>query len=469
MDKEKRIRHISSKRCVVKMKKKKYIIVAIVLIGILAITGISYAVWQLTHIQETTNVVNSTCFKIEFEDQDNIELQNTYPMKDEVGMKLNPYTFTIRNICNTNATYQINLEELQTELKRLSSEYIKVSLNESSPKLLNTYPVVEKTIESADTSHKLTTGVLKSNEEKTFTLRLWMDYDTPAIEEVMEATMISKITIITVQKNEIPEVEIIASDNLNEITVDISTVSNPKNEELIYYYQLNNEEEIESTENTHTFTNLEDGKYRAIGRAETKDGIILEEKISDITIAYEKVYVSNTGNDETGNGSIETPYASLNPAYNKVKSGGEIILLSDITATETANFNIENKEVTLRSNGDSIYTIIKAPSFTTQILDIQNGNTVTTTNITFDGNEVISSTALIESHDSILNLNKNTTISNSINNREYNGAGIMSINTMLTMNDVTIINNQVTGTHGQGGGVEEKLSTILLRMEEEYI
>jgi len=43
MDREKKIRHISSKRCVVKMKKK-YIIVAIVLVGILAITGVSYAV-----------------------------------------------------------------------------------------------------------------------------------------------------------------------------------------------------------------------------------------------------------------------------------------------------------------------------------------------------------------------------------------------------------------------------------------
>jgi len=391
-------------------ENKQYRIIAIVLIGVLAITGISYAVWQLTLNQESTNVVNSTCFKIRFEEENNIQLENAYPMIDQEGLSLMPYTFTIRNICNTNATYQINLEELQTDLKRLSNKYIKVSLNKSSPKLLNTYPVVEKTIESADTSHKLTTGVLRSNEEKTFYLNLWMDYDTPVIEEVMSATFEGKVTITAVQKSEIPEVEILAEDHLNEITVNIDTVSNPKNEEILYYYQLNNEEEIESNESHHTFTDLEDGKYTAIGRAETKGGVILEEKISDITIAYEKVYVSSNGNDETGNGSMETPYASLNPAYNKVKSGGEIILLSDITATETANFNIENKEVTLRSEGENVYTILKDLSFTTQILFIQKNNTVTTTNITFDGNEVVSSTALMEARNSTLNLNKGTTI-----------------------------------------------------------
>ena len=78
-------------------------------------------------------------------------------------------------------------------------------------------------------------------------------------------------------------------------------------------------------------------------RAETQDEIILEEKELEVTIAYENVYVSSSGSDDRGNGSLESPYETLQPAYNKVKSGGNILLLSDIIATSTTNMNIENK------------------------------------------------------------------------------------------------------------------------------
>ena len=338
-------------------QKNKIIIGILLIVSLLFITGVSYAIWSMTLTQESTNVVNTACFKINFTEKNEITLQNTYPISDEEGKRLTPYTFTIENICNTNATYQINLEELESDLKKLSKEYIKVSLNDSKGKILNTYETVEKTLNEAETSKKLTTGVLKKGESKTFELRLWMDEDTPAISESMNANFQSKITIIAVQKEGIPEVSIIASEKEDGITVDISTVENPKNETLTYFYQLNEEEEIESENNTHTFTGLSDGKYKVSVRAETLDGIILEEKELEVTIAYESVYVSSSGNDERGNGSLESPFATLQSAYNKVKSGGSILLLSDITATSTTNMGIENKEVTLKSNGEKINSI----------------------------------------------------------------------------------------------------------------
>ena len=150
--------------------------------------------------------------------------------------------------------YQINLEELVIDSKRLSNEYVKVSLNEKKPVVVNTLEEVRATLVNADTSHKLTTGVLKSLESKTFTLRLWMDYDTPATNDVMNASMESKVTIEAIRKEGLPEVDIAMNDNLNEIIVEIDTIENPKNEELIYFYQLNEEEEIESSEKTYTYT-----------------------------------------------------------------------------------------------------------------------------------------------------------------------------------------------------------------------
>ena len=170
-------------------QKNKIIIGILLIVSLLFITGVSYAIWSMTLTQESTNVVNTACFKINFIEENEITLQNTYPISDEEGKRLTPYTFTIENICNTNATYQINLEELESDLKKLSKEYIKVSLNDSKGKILNTYETVEKTLNEAETSKKLTTGVLKKGEAKTFELRLWMDEDTPAIEDAAYGTI----------------------------------------------------------------------------------------------------------------------------------------------------------------------------------------------------------------------------------------------------------------------------------------
>ncbi len=446
--------------------EKKRIWVLVSIIGILLVViGISFALWQFFFQQETMNVVNSSCFKLHFEETDGITLQNSFPMSEREGMGLTPYTFTLENICNLDATYQINLEELTNDSKRLSNQYLRVSFNGREGRVLSSYEEVEPTISNADISHKLVTGVLKVGEKKEFDLRLWMDEDTPAIEEVMNASFQSKITVVAVPNDSIPEVVIAVGEENDAITVDISTVSNEKNEELIYFYQLNNDSEIQSEENTHTFNNLSDGKYKARGRAETVSGIILEEKELEVTIAYERVYVSSSGSDEVGNGSIENPYASLQLAYNKVKSGGEILLLSDITATETTTMDIENKEVTLRSHGEDVYSIYRDDNFTSQVLEIRNANTVTTSNIIFDGRGVISNASLIESHDSILSLNEGTTIQNNNNHgrfyAELNGSGALGgglflWDSTLNINGANILYNKAFAQDGKwssGGGV----------------
>ena len=139
--------------------KRKYILGIFVVSIITLITSMSYALWQITLQQESTNVINMACFQINFVDSNNIQLLESYPISDENGMSLTPYTFTIENVCSTTATYQINLEELVIDSKRLSNEYIKVSLNEKKPVILNTLEEVRTTLVNADTSHKLTTGV----------------------------------------------------------------------------------------------------------------------------------------------------------------------------------------------------------------------------------------------------------------------------------------------------------------------
>jgi len=445
-----------------KENRKKYMLGILSTVAILFVTGVSYAIWSMTLTQESTNVINTACFKINFIEENEITLQNTYPITDEESKKLTPYTFRVENICNTNATYQINLEELESDLKKLSKEYIKVSLNDSKGKILNTYETVEKTLNEAETSKKLTTGVLKKGESKTFELRLWMDEDTPAIEDAMNANFESKITIIAVQKEGIPEVNIVAQEKEDGIKVDISTVENPKNETLTYFYQLNEEEEIESLENTYTFQGLSDGKYKVSVRAETQDEIILEEKELEVTIAYENVYVSSSGSDDTGNGSLENPFATLQPAYNKVKSGGSILLLSDIIATSTTNMNIENKSVTLRSNGTNNYSIIKSSTLTQPLADIWNSNTVTTSNITWDGNNVQNTLPLLRVVNSVLNLSSNSIIQNSTVINNNNGGGLLISSSTLNIDGGIIRNNRIeSSSWANGGGIVARYQSTI--------
>ncbi|WP_419169385.1 doubled motif LPXTG anchor domain-containing protein [Negativibacillus massiliensis] len=75
------------------------------------------------------------------------------------------------------------------------------------------------------------------------------------------------------------------------------------------------------------------------------------------------VYVSNTGSDEDnqGNGSKETPYASLAKAVDKVENGGTIYVMSDLTSTACAR--IVDKNITITSGDGGPYTIIRGDKF----------------------------------------------------------------------------------------------------------
>ncbi len=184
----------------VKENRKKYILGILLIGAILLVTGVTYALWSMTLTQETTNVITTGCFQIRFQDTNPINLQNAYPIHDEEASNLTPYIFTITNTCDTLVSYQVNLEILNTStLERL--EYINVTLNETKLNLTNDL-IVEKTLENAKDSYKLEIGNLKAKESKTFELRVWLDEDTPTINEVMNKQFESKITItVAHQKN----------------------------------------------------------------------------------------------------------------------------------------------------------------------------------------------------------------------------------------------------------------------------
>ena len=221
--------------------KKKGLIILVILIVLVSILGVSYASWLFTDRQKDFNTLGSKCFELTMmNESEGITLDKAYPISDEEGLSTTGYTFTIKNTCNTYATYEVNLEDMLVEEKRLSGEYIKVSINDGKPINLKELEEKEPTIEESDKAYELTSGSLGPEEEITYTVKLWMDESTPTLEETMNATFLSKVSI---EAGYIPE------ENLeNEIVLQ----ANSQTEEI------NNQKETFEITGTSTNYNLID-------------------------------------------------------------------------------------------------------------------------------------------------------------------------------------------------------------------
>lgn len=165
--------------------------------------GGTYAFWKQTFQQNDFDVLGVKCFEVTLTNEEHdIRLEGVSPITDEEGNNLTPYTFTITNTCDTYAYYQVNLEDIWPEgaTKRLSHNYIKVSLDGGIPQNYGKYPQAEPTLKNADYAARLTSGTLapagSEGDSRSYALRLWMDEDTPPLEEVMNASFYSKISVV---------------------------------------------------------------------------------------------------------------------------------------------------------------------------------------------------------------------------------------------------------------------------------
>jgi len=187
------------------MKEKKILYLISGITVCIFVIGVSFAFWYLNLEQTKPNVVTSGCFSMEFTEGNAINLNDAYPISDEEGMKLTPYTFTIQNTCTTDSSYQINLETLTGNGKVLPDKYLKASLDEGNEnkittkldKTINSELETGTTIEGATTAYKLLTGTLTPNESKSYSLHLWMHSDVGSSSDSMNATYQGKINIVT--------------------------------------------------------------------------------------------------------------------------------------------------------------------------------------------------------------------------------------------------------------------------------
>ena len=186
------------------MKNKKVLIIMISVVLILSIVGLSYALWYFNVNQTGINKIAGSCFNLSLTNEKNdINLTEAYPILNEEGKKLTPYSFTITNTCDLFASYTVNLEILENNT--LPIKYISSMINNESIIKLSELEDAKTTIDGSITSKILAKGSLGSGDSVDYNLRLWMSEDvTPEDTDAMNKNFKSKVVVTTSISNYSP-------------------------------------------------------------------------------------------------------------------------------------------------------------------------------------------------------------------------------------------------------------------------
>lgn len=160
-----------------------------VLILVVAVVGISYAIWSKTIFGDKDNSIRTGYVNFSYiEDSNGISLDNAIPMNDETGKALNgdknEFDFTISSSLITNGnplSYQILA--VQNSENTLEEKYIKVYLTDDDDNPVGNYdseiiPTYDSLNNNSDNSAKiLYNSTIESSISKKFRLRIWLSSD----------------------------------------------------------------------------------------------------------------------------------------------------------------------------------------------------------------------------------------------------------------------------------------------------
>ena len=189
--------------------KKKIKIYYGLLITLVVFMGVSYAWFRLKLTQTNSNVIGTrTCLDASLtEDTSKITLSDAFPISDEDGLKQTPFTFTLKNNCDSYVKVYITIDSkyrTSTDAAHLKDSFLKVNLSskgttDGSSVLLGSQTLTE--LEGTNKGYILVTTGLKANEEKSYDLRVWMDGET-SIADGLNKNWEGKIVVVGVAANE---------------------------------------------------------------------------------------------------------------------------------------------------------------------------------------------------------------------------------------------------------------------------
>ena len=189
--------------------KKKIKIYYGLLITLVVFMGVSYAWFRLKLTQTNSNVIGTrTCLDASLtEDTSKITLSDAFPISDEDGLKQTPFTFTLKNNCDSYVKVYITIDSkyrTSTNGAYLKDSFLKVNLSskgttDGSSVLLGGQTLTE--LEGTNKGYILVTTGLKASEEKSYDLRVWMDGET-SIADGLNKNWEGKIVVVGVAANE---------------------------------------------------------------------------------------------------------------------------------------------------------------------------------------------------------------------------------------------------------------------------
>ena len=191
--------------------KKRLRIYYGLLVTVLCIIGVSFAWFRLYLSQSENNTLSSrTCFNTTLtEDNSKIELTDVFPVIDSEGLKQTPFTFTLKNNCDSYVQVYITIDSAyrtSTNTSYLKDEYIKVNISPKDTTENKSLILGEQSLTDLDNNSKgyvlITTG-LKANEEKSYDLRIWMD-SSVTTDQGLNKTWAGKLVVVTNASKEPP-------------------------------------------------------------------------------------------------------------------------------------------------------------------------------------------------------------------------------------------------------------------------
>ena len=175
------------------------------LITLVVFMGVSYAWFRLKLTQTNSNVIGTrTCLDASLtEKTSKITLSDAFPISDEDGLKQTPFTFTLKNNCDSYVKVYITIDSkyrTSTNGAYLKDSFLKANLSskgttDGSSVLLGSQNLTE--LEGTNKGYILVTTGLKASEEKSYDLRVWMDGET-SIADGLNKNWEGKIVVVGV-------------------------------------------------------------------------------------------------------------------------------------------------------------------------------------------------------------------------------------------------------------------------------
>lgn len=296
--------------------KKNYIMALAVLFVLVSLSGTTYSLFLKADTTNTFNY-NTGLLDLQFTEDEQIAIENAFPMIDSEGMKEKTYKLTIKN--TGSLPYLFDLKMLSaTDENVIDTRYIKVKVNNTnSHTLFATSNIIASNL------------ILYPEEEMTFNINIWLDINTPNAE--LGKTFNAKI---------------VATGQSIYKTLDSSGANHPiiKDNQIPVYYD-NTTSTWKKADSSNT---IETYKWYNYDNQEWANVVTIKntnKQIYDITRKH-NIEIENINND---NGNVVIDENSLNLSLSNYSYNN----ISNILRVKFTN--IENNKTYIITNGNISY------------------------------------------------------------------------------------------------------------------